>query len=113
MRSDALYLRDIVEAADFLAQFVDRIEFQAFQDSELLRSAIVQKLLVIGEAATRVSDALRGQSPDVPWARIGGFRNVLVHAYFGIDWNIVRHAATIEAPALRRQISDLLAANPE
>jgi uncharacterized protein with HEPN domain len=67
----------------------------------------------MGEAAGRVSSRLQAQSPNVPWAKIVGFRNILVHAYFGIDWRIVWHAATIEAPALRRQISDLLAAASE
>jgi uncharacterized protein with HEPN domain len=112
MRPDALYLQDM-EAAGCLAQFVAGSEFPVFQDSELLRSAIVQKLLVLGEAAGRVSSRLQAQSPNVPWAQIVGFRNVLVHAYFCIDWRIVWHAATIEAPALRRQISDLLAAASE
>jgi uncharacterized protein with HEPN domain len=45
MRPDALYLQDIVEAADVLAEFVDGIGFPVFQDSELLRSVVVQKLL--------------------------------------------------------------------
>jgi uncharacterized protein with HEPN domain len=109
MRSDSLYLLDITEAADFVAQFIEGIDFQTFQDSELLRSAVVQKLLVVGEAAARVSGVLQAQNPNVPWAKIVGFRNILVHAYFGIDWNIVWHAATVEAPALRRQIGFLLA----
>jgi uncharacterized protein with HEPN domain len=106
MRSDSLYLLDITEAADFVAQFIEGIDFQTFQDSELLRSAVVQKLLVIGEAAARVSGVLQAQNPNVPWAKIVGFRNILV---LGIDGNIVWHAATVEAPALRRQIGYLLA----
>ena len=110
MRSDELYLRDIVEAADFIAEFLNGIEANVFHGSELLRSAVAQKLLIVGEAAARVSDATRMRNSQLPWARIVGFRNILVHAYFGIDWDVVWNAATVEAPVLRLQIVALLEA---
>lgn len=78
-------LNDIVEAADDIAQ----VEPATFQASDLLRSAVVHKLSVIGEAAARLSDNLKQQNPQVSWSRIVGFRNILIHAYFGIDWDIV------------------------
>jgi len=58
MRHESLYLADIVEAADYIAEFIEGTDFQGFQKSELLRSAVVQKLAVIGEAAARVSEEL-------------------------------------------------------
>ena len=89
MRHESLYLTDIVEAADHIAEFIAGTDFQEFQKSELLRSAVVQKLAVIGEAAARVSEDLKTRHPQVPWPQIVAFRNILVHAYFGIDWDIV------------------------
>ena len=59
MRHESLYLTDIVEAADHIANFITGADFAAFQQSELLRSAVVQKLAVIGEAAARVSPELK------------------------------------------------------
>jgi uncharacterized protein with HEPN domain len=76
----------------------------------MLRSAVVQKLAVIGEAAARVSEDLRGRHPEVPWPQIVAFRNILVHAYFGIDWDIVWRAATNRCPVLRDQVAALLTA---
>jgi uncharacterized protein with HEPN domain len=55
MRRDDLYLRNIVEAADHIAGFIAGIEFSTFEKTELVRSAVIQKLVVIGEAAARVS----------------------------------------------------------
>lgn len=66
MRHESLYLHDIVEAADHIARFIAGKDFQAFQESELLRSAVVQKLGVIGEAAARVSEDLTSRHPEVP-----------------------------------------------
>jgi uncharacterized protein with HEPN domain len=51
----------------------------------MLRSAVVQKLAIIGEAAARVSEEIKTRQPHVPWPRIVAFRNILIHAYFGID----------------------------
>ena len=62
MRRDDLYLNDIVESADHIATFLGQTDFENFQQSELVRSAVVQKLAIIGEAAARISDQLTGRS---------------------------------------------------
>lgn len=111
MRHERLYLNDIVEAADHIAEFIASADFQAFQGSEMLRSAVVQKLGLIGEAAARVSADLTSRHPEVPWPQIVAFRNILIHAYFGIDWDVVWRAATNRCPVLRVQIADILAAD--
>jgi uncharacterized protein with HEPN domain len=110
MRHDSLYLTDIIEAADHIAAFIAETDFPAFQKSELLRSAVVQKLAIIGEAAARVSEELTTRHPQVPWPQIVAFRNVLVHAYFGIDWDVVWRAARNRCPVLREQVAGILAA---
>jgi uncharacterized protein with HEPN domain len=110
MRREELYLRDIAEAAGHVALFVTGHTRSTFEESELVRSAVVQKLAVIGEAAAHIGDAMKALHPEVPWSRVAAFRNVLVHAYFGIDWDIVWQAATKQCPPLREQIEAILAA---
>jgi len=109
MRHESLYLTDIVEAADHIAEFIAGADFQTFQKSEMLRSAVVQKLAIIGEAAARVSTELKVRNPQPPWPQIIAFRNILVHAYFGIDWEVVWRAARNRCPVLRDQIAAILA----
>ena len=110
MRREILYLTDIIEAADHIAAFTEGIGFERFEQSELVRSAVVHKLAIIGEAAARISPALKIREPQVPWAQIVAFRNILVHAYFGIDWNEVWQAAANRCPELRNQMAQILAA---
>jgi uncharacterized protein with HEPN domain len=105
MRRERLYLQDICAAAESIARFIAGFDEAAFRDSELTGSAVVQKLAVIGEAASRVSDGPRLRHPEIPWAEIVAFRNILVHAYFGIDWGVVWLAASVEVPALRAQVA--------
>jgi uncharacterized protein with HEPN domain len=89
MRREILYLSDIVEAIDQIDAFIAGVDFEQFRQSELIRSAVVQKLSIIGGASSRISPELKSRTPEVPWPQIVAFRNILVHAYFGIDWNEV------------------------
>lgn len=60
--------------------------------------------MVIGEATARLSAELKDAHPEIPWRSIVGFRNIAVHAYFSVNWEIVWTAATVESPALAREI---------
>ncbi len=98
----------MLEAADAIESFPARTTRAQCADDDLVRSAVLQKLIVIGEAANRVSDSVRDRNRDVPWPDIIAFRNVAVHASFGLDWSIVWATAVDEVPALRRQIQEVL-----
>ena len=98
MRRDDLYLNDILEATGHIASFLDQTDLKGFWQSELVRSAVVQKLAIIGEAASRISNDLKDRNSQVPWPQIVAFRNILIHAYFGIDWNEVWKAAQVDCP---------------
>ncbi len=68
MRREALYLADIVEAADAVRRFVEDVEREDFFNDEMRQSAVLQKLIVIGEAAARLPTAFREQHSEVEWA---------------------------------------------
>ena len=108
MRRDLQFLEDISEAAEAIERFVADSSGDSFSGDEVLRSAVLHKLTVIGEAAGRVTGELRERYPEVPWSDVVGFRNVVVHAYFALEWAIVWTTATEEVPELRRQIARIL-----
>ena len=70
MRSEEQYLTDIVEAADAIARFLSGVNRQQFLEDELRQSAVIQKIGVIGEAASKITPELRGRYPDVDWPKI-------------------------------------------
>ena len=86
MRRERLYLLDILEAADAIRKFLDGVEEPAFLQNDLLRSAVLQKLTVIGEAAAHLSEDFCERHSDIDWPGIVGFRNIAIHAYFAIEW---------------------------
>ena len=109
MRREELYLADIIEQADAIEvslRGVDRAAFLADRDK---RDAVLLKLIIIGEAAARVPKALRERNPQVRWADIIALRNTSVHVYFGIKWEAVWLAASVDTPKLRGLVADILA----
>ncbi len=109
MRRERLYLADMLEAADAVQRFIAGSKREQFADNDLLRSAVLQKLTLIGEAAARLPKEIQERHPDIPWTDIVGFRNIAVHAYFAVDWNIVWTTATIDLPELTTALRALLA----
>jgi uncharacterized protein with HEPN domain len=109
MRREELYLTDIIEAADAIQRFVRNVDQNTFLKDELLQSAALQKLMIIGEAASRLPKEFRERHSEIEWEDIIGFRNITVHAYFAVEWSIVWVAATQEAPELRRKVAEILA----
>jgi len=110
MRRDELYLRDIVEAAHHIALDIAGMREEDFAADRTVRDAVARNLTVIGEACARVSAYLKEKYTDIPWADVVAFRNILVHAYFGIDWGIVWLAASRDAPLLGTKIRRILEA---
>ncbi len=108
MRPERLYLTDIVEASEAIARFLKGLNEDAFMDDELRQSAVLQKLIVIGEAAARLPRDFTTRYPEIPWQDIVAFRNFAVHEYFAVDWHIVWVTATQDVPALYRQVIRLL-----
>lgn len=109
MRPEQLYLTDIVEAADAIVSFLAGIAREDFFTDDLRQSAVLHKLMIIGEAAARLPQDFRARHPAIEWSAIVGFRNIVVHTYFSVDWEIVWVAATQETPQLKEQIAAILA----
>ena len=82
---------------------------EAFLQDEPRQSAVLQKLMIIGESAARISAELREQHPEVEWRDIVAFRNFAIHAYFDVDWRIVWTTAILDVPSLREQITEIMA----
>jgi uncharacterized protein with HEPN domain len=108
MRPEKLYLLDIVEAAEAISRFCEPVGEDDFLQDELRQSAVLQKLIVIGEAGARLPSEFRKKHEDIDWDDIVGFRNIAVHQYFAVLWQIVWNTAVQDVPDLRTKILNIL-----
>lgn len=109
MRSDEERLRDILEAANGIAQRVarGRAHFDSDDDARLALTHLIE---IVGEACVGISAELADQYPQVPWREISGMRNRVIHGYFEVDYGMVWTAAREEVPVLEKQVRSVLAA---
>ena len=108
---DAIRIRHMIEAAQTAQRFVEGRRCADLDTDKMLLFAVVQAIQIIGEAASRISSETRTTTPLVPWARITGMRNRLVHAYDEINHEVVWQTATEEIPALLPLLNPLLPAD--
>lgn len=107
-KSAADCLRHILEELEYLAEATAGLRRAAFLEDETRKRAFVRSIEVIGEAAKSLPAAWRAAHPEVDWRAMAGMRDRLIHGYFGVDYEIVWDVAAKRAPALRRQIRELL-----
>jgi uncharacterized protein with HEPN domain len=108
MRPEKLYILDIVEASEAIGRFCEAIGEDEFLQDELRQSAVLQKLIVIGEAASHLTNNFRKKYPDIEWEDIVGFRNIAVHEYFAVLWEIVWNTAMQDVPELYNKVLIIL-----
>lgn len=99
-RDDRDYLRDILRAARLIQDFVRETDWNEFATDLKTQSAVARQIEVVGEAAKRVSAAFRTAHPEVPWRKMAGMRDLLIHAYHSVEEDLVWNAATISVPEL-------------
>jgi uncharacterized protein with HEPN domain len=98
----------MIEAAQTAQRFIAGRQRADLGSDEMLLFALVQAIQIVGEAASRISQETRTAASSVPWARIIGMRNRLVHAYIDIDHEVVWTTATVEIPELLPLLIPLL-----
>jgi uncharacterized protein with HEPN domain len=105
-------LDDILEAAAVAATIAARGR-QVVDDDPIVRLAAEAAVTRIGEAARHLPDEITALAPDVPWAQIRGMRNVMTHAYFDIETDVVWTTIDRDIPALAAQVTTLLEKLPD
>lgn len=107
MRDDRERLLDIQEGIERIEKYALRGR-KVFESDELIQNWIVHHLQLIGEASRFLSPEFKDKNPEVPWSKIIGMRNILVHHYFSIDVEIVWSVVEKELPDLKRKIKEIL-----
>jgi len=104
VRDQRLYLEDILEAIEAIERFVVNDDFKSFYLDDKTSSAVVRKFEVIGEATKKIDSKIRKKYPEIPWKEIAGFRDRLIHDYFGIDYELVWNTIDKDSPDLKAVI---------
>ena len=112
-RSDRVYLGDILDSIALIHSYIQGVTYSQLDEDQLIQDAVVHRLEVIGEISRQLSDEFRLKHPDVPWHRLIGMRNRIIHEYFGIDLDRVWDAVTVDVNELEKSVIRWLAEAPD
>jgi uncharacterized protein with HEPN domain len=102
------YIQDILDSINDMESFIEGMNFEEFARDKKTINAVVRSLEVIGEATKKIPKTLRDKYPDIPWKKMSGMRNKLIHEYFGIDMEILWKVAKDEISPLKPSIKNIL-----
>ena len=88
-RHTGLLIEDILDSADKILSYTSNLNFEEFTNNSMVVDAVIRNFEIIGEAANRLPEDFKENYSDIDLHRIRGFRNRIVHNYFGIDYSIV------------------------
>ena len=107
-RNPADYLRDILEVAEKISQFINGFNYETFCADKKTVFAVVRGLEIVGEAVRNIPPSFRAKHPEIPWQFMTGMRDRLIHDYGGVNLVIFWNAAGSELPKLEPRLREML-----
>ena len=107
MKDDRVYLGHILRCISRIEEYVTGSR-EDFSSSHLVQDAVLRNLQTMAESTQRLSRAAKERRPEVDWAALAGLRNVLVHAYLGVDLDQIQRALEQDMPRLKAACDALL-----
>jgi uncharacterized protein with HEPN domain len=107
-RTPGLLLEDIQESAEKILEYTGDMSFEEFSNDNKTVDAVIRNFEIIGEASNLLPDEIKDKYSEIDWHRIRGFRNRIVHDYFGVDLQILWKITTDQIPGLLSEIIKII-----
>ena len=109
---DRQRLLHIYEAIIDIESYVSGSSVESFLANSMMKYACVKQIEIIGEAANLIGNETKEIMPEIPWKQIVGMRNLLVHEYFGVDFELIWQVITFNLPVLKEVVENHLKSTP-
>ena len=103
-----VYLDDIMKSISQIEKYTRKISQSKFNKNVQLQDAVLRRLEIIGEAVKNISEDFRGLHPEIPWKRIAGMRDILIHEYSGVNLKRVWKVVGEDLAYLKKSISKII-----
>lgn len=107
-RDFIIFLEDIITSINKIEKYTYKIKFKEFLKNEMMIDAVIRNLEIIGEAVKNLPQEIKDKYPEVEWKEATGFRNILIHNYFGIDIETVWETIKKDLPIFKKKIEKIL-----
>jgi uncharacterized protein with HEPN domain len=107
-KDDLVFVSHILESITKIEKYVEGFTSNDFANNDLVQDGVIRNFEIIGEATKHLSLAFREKHLEIPWTKIAGMRDILIHDYLGIDifsvWNTIER----DLPELKRNLEDII-----
>lgn len=103
-----VFLEDILQSLRLIREYAAGVSEETFLADTKLQDAVIRRLLIIGEASARMPDDFKTAHPEIPWHKMTGMRNRLVHGYAEVNMAVVWDTLRNDLPPLEGRLSELL-----
>jgi len=107
-RDYKIYLNDILKAIERIERYAGKLTKENFVEDELVVDGVVRNLEIIGEAVKNIPKDIKDKYPKMDWKKIVGFRDILIHGYFSVNFEIVWEIITNRVPELKKCVKNIL-----
>lgn len=104
IRDDGVYLAHIIDAVQQIQAYTEGMDIKEFRAARMVQDAVIRQFEIIGEAAKNLSSEFRDRHGSVPWKDLAGFRDKLIHQYFGVDLATVWLSVEADVPVLLEEL---------
>ncbi|MBA7557800.1 hypothetical protein ES705_50572 [subsurface metagenome] len=103
-----LFLNHILDSCAHIIEFTKNVDFEIFKKTRLIQSAVIRELEIIGEATKNLTDDLKKTFKSIPWLKIAGMRDKLIHGYFMVDLKEIWNTAKKDISTLKNSIEIII-----
>ena len=108
---DLVFLQHILEQIDKIENSTKNMTKENFNMDINTQDATIRRIEIIGEAVKNISEELKKKNPQIAWRKIAGTRDIVIHSYFNVDWNLVWKVVKEDIKELRDKINSIIKVN--
>ena len=110
IRDDRVYLSHILDALLQIEEYTRGLGYEGFRANRMVHDAVIRQFEIVGEAVKNLSDDFRDRNSSLPWKDLAGFRDKLIHQYFGVDLSLVWSSVVDDVPVLLEDLRRIVVA---
>lgn len=102
-----VYIEDMLESIDLIEKYIGALAYERFEKNYETQDAVIRRLGIIGEAASRLTDEFKKKYPGIPWKQIVGLRNVIIHDYSTLNLKTIWEIITKDLKDTKKKILEI------